>query len=88
MHKEFFPCGKPSITEEDRQAVADVLSVDSITRSDKVKTFEQAIAAYCKTTEAVAFCNGSSALHALFLSFELKSDILLIAPLSLNEPVH
>ena len=43
----FIPYGKQSISEDDINAVVEVLKSDFLTTGPKVKEFEDAIAKYC-----------------------------------------
>ena len=58
--------GKQCIEEDDIEAVVNVLRGDLITQGPKVEEFERNFANYCNTKYAVAFCNGTSALHAAY----------------------
>ena len=66
------PYGKHSISEEDIQAVCDVLRSDWITQGAVIERFEKSVATYCGAKYAVAVCNGTSALHAAYLALGLK----------------
>lgn len=61
---EFLSYGRQVIDEEDIQAVIDTLRSPFLTQGPKVNEFEQAIAEYVGTKYAVAFSNGTAALHA------------------------
>ncbi|QCR31523.1 UDP-4-amino-4,6-dideoxy-N-acetyl-beta-L-altrosamine transaminase [Lysinibacillus sp. SGAir0095] len=61
---EFLSYGRQVIDEEDIQAVIDTLRSPFLTQGPKVMDFEQAIAEYVGTKYAVAFSNGTAALHA------------------------
>lgn len=66
------PYGRQSISEEDIQAVVDVLKSDWLTQGPKIAEFEEAL---CKATNAqfaVACSNGTTALHLAFLAAGLK----------------
>ncbi len=54
---------RPSIDESDIQAVADVLRSGYLVQGPQVRRFEQQVAGYVGTTEAVAVSNGTAALH-------------------------
>ncbi len=54
---------RPSIDESDIQAVADVLRSGYLVQGPRVRRFEQQVAGYVGTTEAVAVSNGTAALH-------------------------
>ena len=55
---------KPVIGEEEKNAVLEVLSSGMLAQGSKVKELEQKFAEYCGTKYAIAFNNGTSALHA------------------------
>ena len=57
------PLSQPSITAEDITAVLAVLRTPTLSMGPKVRCFEQAVAAYVGTTEAVAVNSGTSGLH-------------------------
>ncbi len=61
--KKIIPYGKQSISEQDIDAVVNVLKSDFITQGPVVPEFEQAVAGYCGANYAVAVCNATSALH-------------------------
>lgn len=61
---EFLSYGHQSIDEEDIQIVIETLRSPFLTQGPKIKEFEQAIADYVGAQYAVAFCNGTAALHA------------------------
>ncbi|PWW08341.1 UDP-4-amino-4,6-dideoxy-N-acetyl-beta-L-altrosamine transaminase [Paenibacillus cellulosilyticus] len=58
------PYGKQAIDEDDIQAVVDVLRSDFITQGPAIDRFERKVADYVGARYAVAFCNGTAALHA------------------------
>lgn len=60
---EFLSYGRQAIDEEDIQIVVDTLRSPFLTQGPKIVEFEQAIAAYVGAKYAVAFCNGTAALH-------------------------
>lgn len=62
--KEFLSYGRQSIDEEDIQTVIETLRSPFLTQGPKIQEFEQAIANYVGAQYAVAFCNGTAALHA------------------------
>lgn len=65
---KFIPYGRQSISEEDIQAVVDVLRSDWLTQGPAVEAFEQAVAEYCGAKYAVAVANGTAALHLAALA--------------------
>ena len=58
------PYARQSIDPADIAAVATALSGDWITQGPNVARFEEALAAHAGTAYAVAFANGTAALHA------------------------
>jgi UDP-4-amino-4,6-dideoxy-N-acetyl-beta-L-altrosamine transaminase len=63
MPKHSIPYGRQHITDEDIQAVVDVLKSDYLTQGPKVQEFEEAFAEYVGAKYAVAVNNGTAALH-------------------------
>lgn len=61
--ESFLSYGKQWIDEEDVQAVIETLRSPFLTQGPKVNEFEQAVANYVGTKYAVAFSNGTAALH-------------------------
>ena len=57
------PYAKQSISEEDIEAVVQVLRSDFITQGPVVNEFETAIAQYCQAQYAIAVSSGTAALH-------------------------
>lgn len=62
------PYGRQTISEDDIQAVAKVLRSDWLTQGPSVEQFEDAIAARCGATYAVAVSSGTAALHVAALA--------------------
>jgi dTDP-4-amino-4,6-dideoxygalactose transaminase len=58
------PYARQTIDDADIGAVAKALTGDWITQGPNVARFEEALAAYAGTSYAVAFSNGTAALHA------------------------
>lgn len=61
--KEVLPYAKQYIDDEDCLAVNEILKSDFLTTGPKVKEFEEIIANYVGAKYAVAFSNGTAALH-------------------------
>lgn len=57
------PYGRQNITEEDIQAVVEVLKSDWLTQGPNIKKFEDSFADYVGAKYAVAVSNGTAALH-------------------------
>ena len=77
------PYGRQSISEEDIQAVTDVLRSDWLTTGPKVAQFEEALAAWVGAKYAVAFSSGTAALHGAAFAAGLKAgDEAITSPLT------
>ncbi|MBB4823664.1 UDP-4-amino-4,6-dideoxy-N-acetyl-beta-L-altrosamine transaminase [Sporosarcina luteola] len=59
----FLSYGKQSVDEDDIQVVVETLRSPYLTQGPKVEEFEQAVAEYVGANYAVAFTNGTAALH-------------------------
>lgn len=60
---EFISYGRQSLDEDDIQEVIETLRSPNLTQGPKIAEFERAVADYAGTKYAVAFCNGTAALH-------------------------
>jgi perosamine synthetase len=83
VRRTMLPYGRQSISEEDIQAVADVLRSDWLTTGPKVGEFEEAVAAWVGAKHAVAFSSGTAALHGAAFAAGLKpGDEAITTPLT------
>src|SRR3984893_12847168 len=83
VRKELLPYGRQSISENDSQAVADVLRSDWLTTGPKVAEFEEALAEWVGAKYAVAFSSGTAALHGAAFAAGLKpGDEAITSPLT------
>lgn len=57
------PYGHQTISEEDIEAVVEVLRSDWLTQGPTLERFEQTVAAYCDAAAGVAVSHGTAALH-------------------------
>ena len=77
------PYGRQSISEEDIQAVVDVLRSDFLTQGPLVPAFEEAVATYCHARHGVATSNATAALHIACLALGLgPGDALWTSPIT------
>ncbi len=77
------PYGRQHITEEDIQAVVDVLKSDFLTQGPNVQIFEEAFAKYIGCKYAVAVSNGTAALHLCTLALGVKEgDKVITTPIT------
>ena len=78
--QSFLPYGRQIISEEDIQAVVDVLRSDWLTTGPAVETFEQAMCSQTKASEAVAVSSGTAALHAAMHALGITEGDEVIVP--------
>ncbi|MFA6922269.1 MAG: UDP-4-amino-4,6-dideoxy-N-acetyl-beta-L-altrosamine transaminase [Gallionella sp.] len=77
------PYGRQDISEEDIQAVVDVLRSDYLTQGPAVPAFEKSLADYCGADHAVAVNSATSALHIACLALGVgKGDIVWTTPIT------
>ena len=75
------PYGRQSISEEDIQAVVDVLRSDWLTQGPMVGRFEAAVAERCNVAHALAVSSGTAALHLACRAADLgPGDFLWTSP--------
>lgn len=80
---EFISYGRQSLDEEDIQAVVETLRSPFLTQGPKIAEFEQAIADYVGVKYAVAFCNGTAALHgACYAAGIGEGDEVITSPIT------
>ena len=68
------PYGKQHITQEDIDAVVQVLQSDFLTQGPTIAEFENAFAGYIGSKYAVAVANGTAALHLSALALGVNSS--------------
>jgi hypothetical protein len=77
------PYGRQDISEEDIQAVVNVLRSDWLTQGPLVPAFEKAVATYCGAGYGVAVNSATSALHIACLALGIgKDDIVWTSPIT------
>lgn len=77
------PYGKQTIIQEDIDAVVNVLKSDYLTTGPKLKEFEELVAAYHGARFAVAFSNGTAALHgAYYAAGTVPGDEIITSPIT------
>lgn len=75
--------GRQNITDEDIQAVVDVLKSDFLTQGPKIKMFEENFADYVGAKYAVAVSNGTAALHLSNMALGVKpGDRVITSPIT------
>lgn len=77
------PYGRQNITDEDIQAVVEVLKSDFLTQGPTIKLFEEAFASYVGAKYAVAVSNGTAALHLNAMALDVKpGDKVITTPIT------
>lgn len=77
------PYGRQAISQQDIDAVVEVLQSDFLTQGPKVPLFEQALAAKVKAKHAIAVNSATSALHIACLALGLgEGDWLWTTPIT------
>jgi UDP-4-amino-4,6-dideoxy-N-acetyl-beta-L-altrosamine transaminase len=77
------PYGRQNITDEDIQAVVDVLKSDYLTQGPEIVKFEKAFAHYIGSKYAVAVANGTAALHLNAMALGVKpGDKVITSPIT------
>jgi UDP-4-amino-4,6-dideoxy-N-acetyl-beta-L-altrosamine transaminase len=83
MSEPFLPYGRQEIDDDDIAAVVEALHDPFITQGPRVDAFERAFADAHGAPHAVAFANGTAALHAAAAAADLApGDEVLTTPLS------
>jgi perosamine synthetase len=83
IRDSYLPYGRQWIDEEDVQAVVNVLKGDYLTTGPAVSEFEKAVASYVGAEYAVAFSNGTAALHgACFAAGIGEGDEVITTPMT------
>jgi len=77
------PYGRQQISEEDIEAVVEVLRSNFLTQGDVVPKFEKAVCEYTGTSYGIAVNSGTSALHLACLALGLgEGDTLWTSPIT------
>lgn len=79
----FLPYGRQTVDQSDVAVVAEALLDPMITQGPRIDSFERAVADYVHAAHAVAFANGTAALHAAAAAAGLgPGDEMLTTPMS------
>lgn len=74
------PVGKPTLGEEEIEAVSTVIRSGMLAQGPRVEEFEHAFAKYCDSTHGVAVNSGTAALHAALLALGIGPGDEVIVP--------
>ena len=77
---KFFSYGHQNITQEDINAVVEVLKSDYLTQGPALEAFEKAVCDYVGVKHAVACSNGTAALHLAIIASGLIKVSFLVNP--------
>jgi len=80
MRSTFLPFSKPSISEAEIEAVAEVMRSGWITTGSKALAFEQAFANYCGAQGAVALSSATAGMHLLLTALGIGPGDEVITP--------
>ncbi|MFK7968102.1 MAG: UDP-4-amino-4,6-dideoxy-N-acetyl-beta-L-altrosamine transaminase [Rickettsiaceae bacterium] len=79
--KKFIPYGRQDISEDDINAVVEVLKGDFLTQGPTIKAFEDSIVKYTGAKYAVAVNSNTSGLHIACMALDLgENDLLWTSP--------
>jgi UDP-4-amino-4,6-dideoxy-N-acetyl-beta-L-altrosamine transaminase len=77
------PYGRQDISEDDIEAVVDILKSDFLTQGPTVPAFEKAVAEYCDVKYTFAVNSATSALHIACLALGVgKGDLVWTSPIT------
>jgi len=83
MTGSFIPYGRQWIDENDIEAVIETLKSDYLTTGPKIKEFEDNFVDYVDAKYAVAFANGTAALHAATYAADIEDgDEVITTPIT------
>ena len=83
MNSKIIPYGKHNITQQDINAVVEVLKSDYLTQGPKILEFEKEFAKYVGSKYAVAVSNGTAALHLCNIALGVKKgDKVITTPIT------
>ncbi|WP_078430394.1 UDP-4-amino-4,6-dideoxy-N-acetyl-beta-L-altrosamine transaminase [Alkalihalobacterium alkalinitrilicum] len=89
VRDSYLPYGRQWIDDKDIQAVVNVLKSDYLTTGPIITRFEKEIADYVGAKYAVAFSNGTAALHgACFAAGIKKNDEVITTPMTFAASVN
>ncbi len=79
-HRRFLPYGRPTLENEDREAILEALQPDRLTQGPMVDRFENALREYCGARHAVVVSSGTAALHLAALAAGFRDGDRVAAP--------
>lgn len=83
VRKTFLPYGQQSLDEKDIKSVVDVLQSPMLTQGPMIEVFEKNVANYVGAKHAVAFANGTAALHGAYYAAGVsEGDEVITTPIT------
>ena len=83
MNSKIIPYGKHNVTQDDINAVVEVLKSDYLTQGPKILEFEKEFAKYVGSKYAVSVSNGTAALHLCNIALGVKKgDKVITTPIT------
>lgn len=83
VRSTLLPYGQQWLDEQDIEAVVKVLRGDFVTQGPAIQTFERKVAEYVGAQYAVAFANGTAALHGACFAAEIgRGDEVITTPIT------
>lgn len=80
---KYLPYARQTVTEDDIEAVVEILRSDWLTTGPAVERFEDAIGTYVGSHHAVAVSSGTAALHAAMHALEIgPGDEVVVPPMT------
>jgi UDP-4-amino-4,6-dideoxy-N-acetyl-beta-L-altrosamine transaminase len=76
----FYPYSKPSLDDDDIEAVIEVLKSDWLTSGPSVDKFELALSSAVNCNHSVACSNGTAALHLVMMALDLTDGDVVLVP--------
>jgi UDP-4-amino-4,6-dideoxy-N-acetyl-beta-L-altrosamine transaminase len=81
--RKFLPYGRQQVTQEDLDAVCDVLRSDWLTQGPTIPLFEQKLSTTLTSKPAVACSSGTAALHLAMMALDLgPGDVVVTTPIT------
>lgn len=74
MRDKWIPFFLPSIEDEEKKAVLEVLESGWLTTGPRVKQFEESFAKYIGARHAIAVNSGTAALHLALEAVEIRES--------------
>jgi len=81
--RRFLPYGRQRVTEDDIDAVCEVLRSEWLTQGPKVPLFERQLSAILDSKPAVACSSGTAALHLAMMALDIgPGDVVVTTPIT------